>query len=119
MIYQLPPPQSDKLDLLHVQPEQVVEKVAASGGREIAKALLQTVQGMSPLTCREAENYAIRGENIQADEMDALQKQRLGEWLSMLQLRLREHSGVPLSYWSHQESRGIFHFCQFINTGAH
>ena len=95
MIYQLPPPQSDKLDLLYVQPEQVVEKVAASGGREIAKALLQTVQGMSPLTCREAENYAVRGENIRADEMDALQKQRLGEWLSMLQLRLREHSGVP------------------------
>ena len=40
MIYQLPPPQSDKLDLLHVQPEQVVEKVAASGGREIAKELV-------------------------------------------------------------------------------
>lgn len=119
MIYQLPPPQSDKLDLLHVQPEQVVEKVAASGGREIAKALLQTVQGMSPLTCREAENYAIRGENIQADEMDALQKQRLGEWLSMLQLRRGNTAGFPLSYWSHQESRGIFHFCQFINTGAH
>lgn len=30
-----------------------------------------------------------------AGEMDEQQKKRLEEWLSMLQLRLREHSGVP------------------------
>ena len=50
---------------------------------------------LSPLTCREAENYAVRGADIRAGEMDEQQKKRLEEWLSMLQLRLREHSGVP------------------------
>lgn len=95
MLYQSPPLQEEKLDLLNTRPDQAVERVAAAGGREISKALLQTVQGMSPLTCREAENYAVRGADIRAGEMDEQQKKRLEEWLSMLQLRLREHSGVP------------------------
>ena len=54
MLYQSPPLQEEKLDLLNTRPDQAVERVAAAGGREISKALLQTVQGMSPLTCRES-----------------------------------------------------------------
>ena len=95
MTYQMPPPQPDKLDLLSGSVSQVVERVAAAGGREISKALLSAVQGMSPLTCREAENYAVRAENVLAGEMNEQQKNRLEEWLSMLKLRLREFSGVP------------------------
>lgn len=95
MTYQLPPPQPDKLDLRTVSASQIVERVAASGGREVSKALLSAVQGMSPLTCREAENYAVRTANVRADELDEQQKKRLEEWLSMLKLRLQEYSGVP------------------------
>ncbi|MDD3192729.1 MAG: NFACT RNA binding domain-containing protein [Oscillospiraceae bacterium] len=95
MTYQLPPQQPDKLNLLEAEIPQVVEKVVAQGDKDISKALLAAVLGMSPLTCREAEHYAIRGENVRAGEMGGEQKQRLGEWLSMLQLRLREHSGIP------------------------
>lgn len=95
MTYQLPPPQPDKLDLRTVSAAQIVERVAASGGREVSKALLSAVQGMSPLTCREAENYAVRTANVRADELDEQQKKRLEEWLSMLKLRLQEYSGVP------------------------
>ena len=95
MLYQLPPAQADKLDLLHTQVGEIVEKIAEAGGREISKALLQTVLGMSPLTCREADNYAVHTADVRAGEMSQQQKQRLEEWLSMLQLRLREHSGVP------------------------
>ena len=95
MTYQLPPPQPDKLDLRTVSASQIVERVAAAGGREVSKALLSAVQGMSPLTCREAENYAVRTANVRADELDEQQKKRLEEWLSMLKLRLQEYSGVP------------------------
>ena len=45
MTYQMPPPQPDKLDLLSGSVSQVVERVAAAGGREISKALLSAVQG--------------------------------------------------------------------------
>lgn len=95
MTYQMPPPQPDKLDLLSADVSQITQRVSAAGGREISKALLSTVQGMSPLTCREAENYTVRGADVLAGEMDEQQKKRLEEWLSMLKLRLREYSGVP------------------------
>ena len=95
MTYQLPPPQPDKLDLRTTEAEKVVELVVGTGDREISKALLATVSGMSPLTCREAEHYAVRDADVRAGEMDQAQRQRLEEWLSMLQLRLNEHSGIP------------------------
>ncbi len=91
----MPPPQPDKLDLLSDGVFPIVERVTAAGGREVSKALLSAVQGMSPLICREAENYTIRSENVLAGEMNEQQKKRLEEWLSMLRLRLREYSGVP------------------------
>ncbi|MBQ1237567.1 MAG: NFACT family protein [Oscillospiraceae bacterium] len=95
MTYQLPPPQTEKLNLLEADVSEVVQAVMAQGDRDISKALLNTVLGMSPLTCREAENYALHGADLKAGQMAQPHQQRLGEWLSMLQLRLREHSGVP------------------------
>ena len=95
MTYQLPPAQADKLDLLQSDVETVVDRVAQQGDRDISKALLNVVLGMSPLTCREAETYALHGADVKAGQMAQPHRQRLGEWLSMLQLRLREHSGVP------------------------
>lgn len=95
MGYVLPPLQSEKVSLLETPAEEAVRRVVEKGDQELSKAILSVVLGMSPLTCREAEQYTTQGADIRAGELGETHKERLTEWLKMLQLRLKEHSGIP------------------------
>lgn len=57
------PAQQDKLNILLSKPEEVVEKITSSPDeRPINKAVLNSVQGISPILCREIENQVLESE---------------------------------------------------------
>ena len=61
MSYTLPPPQLHKVSLMDAGPAQIVERVY--GGRDVplSKGLMEVLQGVSPIVCRELSYYATRG----------------------------------------------------------
>lgn len=59
--YELPEAQ-DKLNILESTPEQIAEKIRNIEGEiSLNKALLQTIQGVSPIICREIEHTVLDG----------------------------------------------------------
>lgn len=93
--YQLPPPQ-DKLNLLEAGAAQLKEKLASlPGDKELSKALLQSLQGLSPVVCRELDNQVGRGKLINISEMDEEQLFRLGYYYEKLRAQVLEISGKP------------------------
>lgn len=95
MQYQLPPEQAGKVNLLQADPAEIARQILQAGQKEIASALLANVSGMSPLVCREAENYTTHGIDLLAGEMKPEQLGRLTDFLGMLKLRLEQYSGIP------------------------
>ncbi len=65
--YALPPTQ-DKLCLKDCEPGEVVRRIKAQSDGELAKCLMNCVQGFSPILCREAVQYAARRTDIKKSE---------------------------------------------------
>ena len=88
--YQLPPPQ-DKVDPMLGSIEPLWERLAGSPEKELSKALLEHLQGASPLVCRELAHAACRGKELRVEQMEEADWQRLKvqltRWLEALQGR--------------------------------
>lgn len=90
-----PPPAQDKLDLLLCDTGTVMERLRGQDGR-LERALLQTVQGISPLVCRELCEQAAH--DVDADVAALWQGGRadaLHAALDALAARLRAREGDP------------------------
>lgn len=56
--YELPPPQ-DKLNILSTEPEKIAERIISScTGSSVSKAIMSSIQGISPIVSREIEYKA-------------------------------------------------------------
>lgn len=95
MKYELPPAQN-KLSMLTCEPSEIVKAVV---GREppekLNKAILNTVQGVSPIVCRELEYLITSGEELYTDEFDSQYMKRLDYYITKLTNAVREFNGVP------------------------
>ncbi len=58
--YELPPSQ-DKLNLLESTAEEVIDRLRKGRDIELSKALMECLQGMSQVICREVSSYTTRG----------------------------------------------------------
>lgn len=58
MRYALPPAQ-DKLHLLETTPEEILTRIQSGRDVELSKALMDVLQGVSPLLCREIAHRAV------------------------------------------------------------
>lgn len=81
------PPQQDKLDLLACDTREIVDRVRAMDTAMLSGALLKSVQGVSPIVCRELVHRAC-GEDLRVAELSASgfqaledQLQQLREWV--------------------------------------
>ena len=92
--YELPPPQ-DKLCMLNSTPEQAVQRIEAGKNEHLAKALLNALQGVSPVVCREIEFLVGRGADVAVREMSSQQRERLLFFLGDLFETVRQKSGQP------------------------
>lgn len=93
--YKLPPSQ-DKLNILENTAKDVIGKICIMGkDMALSKALLNTVQGVSPIVCREIEYLTGKGGEVTVKGMTEEQKSRLEFFLDRTINIIREHSGTP------------------------
>ena len=93
--YRLPPPQ-EKLCLLEAPVEDVMERLAAvPSDLQLSKALLNSLQGLSPIVCRELQYLTGRGQEITVQEMTEEQKGRLRFFLERTRETILNTCGKP------------------------
>lgn len=90
------PPAQEKLCLLEAEPEEILKRII-SIPKEMAlsKAILSAVQGVSPIVCREAEQFVGRGKGLAVRELSQAHQERLLFFLRRLAQTVREVSGTP------------------------
>ena len=93
--YNMPPAQ-DKINILESTAEDIVEKLESiSVDTKLSKALLNTIQGVSPVVCREIEFLTGKGADITTDMLKGECKKRLLFFLNRMITQLKEYSGIP------------------------
>ena len=95
MKYELPPAQN-KLSMLKCEPSEIVKAIVDSERPEkLNKAILNAVQGVSPIVCREIEYLITSGQEIYTDEFNSQYMKRLDYYIAKLTNAVREFNGVP------------------------
>jgi len=89
VVYRQPPSQG-KVNLL-ASPGQAMERFEAASSQDCAKALLNALEGVSPLLARELIFRALKGQEIQKGELSGYYKSRIEGELSALLERLRDN----------------------------
>lgn len=93
--YQLPPPQ-EKLCLLDFSPEEIIQKVESlPADMELSKALLKSVQGLSPIVCRELQFQIGGGQELFNHTLSNEMKERTAFFLGQLKETVLHCSGIP------------------------
>lgn len=91
--YELPPRQG-KLEITETEPKIIVETVKSKTSKRLSAAILDTVEGVSPLISREIASFACGGD-IAAAEMNPINEQRLTDKLSEIQKNVIGGKGIP------------------------
>lgn len=95
LTYQLPPPQ-DKLCLLDAPIPEIIERIKRiPGDMELSKALLNALQGVSPIVCRELQHLTGHGNDITVRAMKDAQFERLSFFLTRLADTVKNETGQP------------------------
>ena len=92
-IYQLPPSQN-KLNILQTGAEAVCQSVLSLGGKRLSGALLETVEGMSPLIAREIA-LSVSPDDGQVEYLTETAGQKLLSKLETLKNSLVENNASP------------------------
>lgn len=90
----LPPPAQEKLDLRDTSPDDVLERLQRFPEKAVPSALLQVLQGASPLICREIASRCAAAETS-VRELTAAQTALLSQTLSALRATLQT-GGEPI-----------------------
>lgn len=95
LTYRLPPPQN-KLCLLEADTDEILARLrAVPGDMELSKALLGTLQGVSPIVCRELQHLTGRGNDLTVHTMSSEQYDRLRFFLNRTKETVQAVSGQP------------------------
>lgn len=88
------PPRQGKLNLAESEPETAVNAIINCKGKRLSSAILETVEGVSPLISREIAAFACGGD-IGTAEMNEINEQRLLTKLTEIKNTLLSGSGAP------------------------
>ncbi len=88
-----PPPAQDKLDLLGAQTDTIIERIKTYEFKAVSSALLNSVQGLSPLVCREIVFRC--GEDIAVCDMNTTYEAKLSDEIERLKNICDECAGQP------------------------
>lgn len=94
MRYELPPPQ-DKLNITEASASEVLERLRAGRDTELSKALMESLQGLSPIICRELAFYTTRGIDVVISDLTDDHRERLLYILNTLMSTLVEGKCTP------------------------
>ncbi|MCR5652802.1 MAG: NFACT family protein [Ruminococcus sp.] len=103
--YELPEKQ-DKLNILLCDAEKVVEKIVnTSDEKALNKAILNAVEGISPVVCREIEHRVLGGKIANNKTMTVEDKEKLKAEIEKLADKVLTCSGKPLMLYHKGEKR--------------
>ncbi|XOQ48741.1 MAG: Rqc2-like protein RqcH [Eubacteriales bacterium] len=95
LTYQLPPPQN-KLCLLQASMREIEDRLQSiPSDMELSKALLNHLQGLSPIVCRELAYLTGRGSDVTVKTMTAEQRERLFFFLGRMAETVKNRDGKP------------------------
>lgn len=92
--YELPPKQ-DKLDITQTPPDAIAASIRNGGNCELQRALLKTLQGVSPIVCREI-SWKLTGDAVaRTGDLSGDDYQKLSELLEKFRDDILNLRGVP------------------------
>ena len=116
--YEMPPAQT-KLCMLDCSPEQIISAVEKIPNPVcLDKALLNTIQGISPIICRELEYLTGRGADLRSDELDEDKRTRLSYFLKRIITETINCSGEPCIIIDNAKKPIDFTFCHIQQYGS-
>lgn len=86
-----PPPAQDKLNLLICPIDEIMERFNSCKETDISKAIMSTLEGVSPLLARELANTATKGQDIPKENLSDFYKERVKIEILSLKERLSTH----------------------------
>ncbi len=88
------PPRQGKANLTEIEPEAAVNLIKNCTGKRLSGAILETLEGVSPLISREIASFTCGGD-IAVSEMNELYEQRLLKKLTEIKETLIGGNGTP------------------------
>ncbi len=113
--YELPPSQ-DKLDITVTPIEEAINAVKCAEGKKLSGAILDNIQGVSPLISRETAEYSAGGD-IAVSELLPAQLQRLEKRLSEISEMLQSGKAEPTMLFRDGTKPFDFTYCDIMQYG--
>ncbi len=118
LLYELPPAQN-KPCMLEWEPARIVEAIAGQPkNQSLNKGILNALQGVSPVVCREVEYQVGRGRELFTKELNQEQKDRLRFFLERLFTTVRDIEGLPYMVTKVKGKPIEFSFMNIVQYGT-
>ena len=118
LTYELPPAQN-KPCMLECQPEEIVEAIVHQPkNQSLNKGILNALQGLSPVVCREIEHQVGRGQELFTRDLTQEQKERLRFFLERLFTMVRDTAGEPYMVTKIKGKPMEFSFLNIVQYGT-
>ncbi|RGQ40513.1 fibronectin/fibrinogen-binding protein [[Clostridium] leptum] len=118
LTYELPPAQN-KPCMLECQPEEIVEAIVHQPkNQSLNKGILNALQGLSPVVCREVEHQVGRGQELFTRDLTQEQKERLRFFLERLFTTVRDTAGEPYMVTKIKGKPMEFSFLNIVQYGT-
>ena len=118
LTYELPPAQN-KPCMLECQPEEIVEAIVHQPkNQSLNKGILNALQGLSPVVCREVEHQVGRGQELFTRDLTQEQRERLRFFLERLFTTVRDTAGEPYMVTKIKGKPMEFSFLNIVQYGT-
>ena len=118
LAYELPPAQN-KPCMLECQPEEIVEAIVHQPkNQSLNKGILNALQGLSPVVCREIEHQVGRGQELFTRDLTQEQRERLRFFLERLFTTVRDTAGEPYLVTKIKGKPMEFSFLNIVQYGT-
>ena len=118
LAYELPPAQN-KPCMLECQPEEIVEAIVHQPkNQSLNKGILNALQGLSPVVCREIEHQVGRGQELFTRDLTQEQRERLRFFLERLFTTVRDTAGEPYMVTKIKGKPMEFSFLNIVQYGT-
>ncbi len=118
LAYELPPAQN-KPCMLECQPEEIVEAIVHQPkNQSLNKGILNALQGLSPVVCREIEHQVGRGQELFTRDLTQEQRERLRFFLVRLFTTVRDTAGEPYMVTKIKGKPMEFSFLNIVQYGT-
>ena len=112
------PPREQRLNLMECTKEELLAKIAENPTAELSKAIMKTLEGISPVFAREAVFFAARGAEITAEQLSGDTADRLWFYFSKVRDSINDGTNVYTVLKTKEGNLKDFCFCDIAQYGA-